>query len=471
MIACVIDKNKNPLMPMHNPKKLRRLLKEKRAVIYQHDPFTIMLTYDIANAGTQPVELTEDTGYQYIGLSVKSEKHEYISREYKLLPDEKKHHQAQKRIRNARRNRLRYRKPMTKRAANSRHTEKGWLAPSLKHKADQHVELVKKYMAVLPITSVTLEMGQFDTQVLTAVQEGKPVPEGLDYQHGPKYGYDTLREAVFARDKYKCKVCKKSAIKDNAVLVIHHIGFRKKDRSNRPSNLMTLCSNCHIPSAHKEGGALWNLKPIVKPLGNAAFMNSVKWYIYGEVKKLCDNTHITYGAVTKRERLNRNIEKSHANDAYCIGNYHPKHRAKTQYFAKRRRNNRCLEKFYDAKIIDIRTGKTVKGAKLSCNRTKRKVPRKNKNNLRCFRGRTVTKGYRSIRGKRHIYQAGDIVWFQGEKHIVKTCRFKTPKKKPPYETVEFTDNPQQVCASLVKPFLRISGWKEVTKDVFVKAKA
>ena len=57
----------------------------------------------------------------------------------------------------------------------------------------------------MPITDITLEMGNFDTQVLKAKEEGKPLPQGADYQHGGRYGIATLREAVFFRDSYKCQ--------------------------------------------------------------------------------------------------------------------------------------------------------------------------------------------------------------------------------------------------------------------------
>ena len=162
-------------MPTYNIRKVRRMLKNGKAKIVGHDPFTIQLQYE-SETTTQPVELTEDTGYLNIGFSVKSEKHEFVSREYKLLPDEKKHHQAQKRIRTARRNRKRYRKPMSKREKCSRRKQKAWLTPSLRNKADRHVDLVKRFMKLFPITSVVLEMGQFDTAVLSAVNRGLPVP-------------------------------------------------------------------------------------------------------------------------------------------------------------------------------------------------------------------------------------------------------------------------------------------------------
>lgn len=410
----IISKDGKPLMPTTNIKKVRKLLKTKRAKIVKHQPFAVQLLYDTTD-GTQPVDLSIDTGYQHIGVSLKSEKHEYASAEYTLLKDEKQMHDDQRREhRKPRRNRKRYRKA---RFDNRRKAEK-WLAPSLRNKKDRHVDIVKMYSEICPVTSVTLEMGQFDPAVLDAVEQGKPVPEGTDYQHGPCYGYDTLREAVFARDGYKCRCCGRSAIEDGVILCMHHVGFRQGDRSNRLSNLAAVCEECHTPKNHKEGGSLWDIKP-PKGTAFATFMNAVRWRIFEDVKASGVETHITYGAVTKRTRLDLGIEKTHANDAYCIGNMRPKHRTRTVYYEKRRRNNRILEKFYDAKYIDVRDGKTKKAAELGCNRTDRSVPRNNTQNERIYRGAKVSKGERRIRRDRYPIRPGDIVYAKGYKT---TCK-------------------------------------------------
>ena len=62
------------------------------------------------------------------------------------------------------------------------------------------MQAISRISKVMPVTDITMEMGNFDTQVLKAKEEGKPLPQGTDYQHGERYGIATLREAVFARD-------------------------------------------------------------------------------------------------------------------------------------------------------------------------------------------------------------------------------------------------------------------------------
>ena len=152
-------------------------------------------------------------------------------------------------------------------------------------------------------------------------------------------------------------------------------------------------------------------------------MNIVRWYIVNTLKSSLPDVEIriTYGAITSRTRKDLGIEKSHADDAYCIGSFYPEIRAKVEYFTKRRRNNRCLEKFYDAKVYDIRDGSIKSGSQLSCGRTNRRIPRNNENNLRKFRGNVKSKGKRAIRKQRYNIQAGDVILFRGKKYNCHGC--------------------------------------------------
>ena len=406
------------LMPTFNAAKVRKLLRSGKAEIFCYRPyFTIKLTYTPEEPGSIPVELCLDTGSEHIGLSLKSEKHEYISEQRDNLPDEKEKHEAQARLRRSRRNRKRHRRPRPFRD----HKKKGWLAPSLEHKMENHVRLAKALMEVCPVADVWAEMGSFDTQALAAIEQGKPLPEGKDYQQGPRYRHDTLREAVFYRDGYKCILCGASGMEKDTVLREHHIGFWRGDHSDRMGNLATLCCKCHIPSNHKPGEKLWGWEPELAPLDGAAFMNTVRWKMYailkGEVEKRGASMHMTYGAVTKRERLNRHMHKSHANDAYCIGKLHPKHRTRTRFYKKKRKNNRCLQKFVDAKYIDIRDGEKKNAGQLGCNRTRRRESRRGEKNFRIYRGRKVAAGYFSYRRSRYEIRPGDPLLYKGRKVI------------------------------------------------------
>ena len=351
-MVAVVDLFGKPLMPT-NEYRARKLLKQKKAKIFGYRPFTIQLT-ERKSAEIQPIELCMDTGYIHIGISAKSERHEYLGMQIDTLTDEKLKRDDKRQYRRQRRNRKRYRAPRF----DNRRRKEGWIAPSLEHKKEIHIDAIQRICKVMPITDITLEIGNFDTHVLKAVEEGKPLPQGSDYQHGERYGIATLREAVFFRDGYKCQCCEKS-VKDGAILHVHHIKYRSQGGTNRMSNLITVCDKCHTPKNHKPGGKLWNWKPKLAEFKGASYMTSIRWTLYNEVTALLPNSsvHITYGAKTKESRRKLDIKKSHVNDAYVMGLFCPKHRTKPVYFKKKRRNNRVLEKFYDAKYIDSRDGK------------------------------------------------------------------------------------------------------------------
>ena len=387
-MVAVVSVCGKPLMPTTNC-RARILLKKKRAVIYRHSPvFTIRLT-DREDGDTQPIEYSSDVGYIHVGISIKSQKHEYVSEQRDLLRDETERHDTCRKMRRQRRNRKRHRKPRF----DNRRIPEGWLAPSIRNKVDVQVSLFKAYLTVFPITQACFEMGKFDTQLLQAIESGGALPQGTDYQHGPRYRMETLRQAVFSRDGYTCQFCgRKTGDKPDPILHVHHLGYRKGDHTNRMGNLATACEHCHTPANHKPGGILYDAKPALKPFKGATFMTAIRWQMLNMIKADCGNTeiHISYGAKTKCTRKKLHIEKSHANDAYAIGDFHPKHRTATVFYKKRRRNNRVLERFYDAKYIDSRDGKKKSGQELFSGRSKR-----NKNlsgeNLHQYRMQKVSK--------------------------------------------------------------------------------
>lgn len=402
-------------MPTSNY-RARKLLKKKRAKIYRYEPFTIQLL-DRENGDVQPIEVCMDTGYIHIGISVKSEKHEYLSLQVDTLDKEKERHDACRMYRRTRRNRLRYRKARFL----NRAVKKEWIAPSLEHKKNVHLTWLNRICEVMPVTDIYMEMGNFDTQVLKALEENKPIPEGADYQHGERYGIATLREAVFSRDDYTCQCCGRT-LKDKAIFHVHHIIYRSQGGTNRMANLITVCEKCHTPKNHKPGGKLYNWKPKVRSFKGATFMSTIRWYMYRDVKKQFPNVHvhITYGAETKERRRMLGVIKSHANDAFVMGSKHPKHRSKTVVLIKKRRNNRILEKFYDAKYIDSRDGKTKTGQELFNGRTNRDHTRDTEN-LHIYRQSKVSKGKRVIRTQRYSIQPHDIVTYQNKHYETSGC--------------------------------------------------
>ena len=415
MSVAVMSKTGMRLMPT-SEYRARKLLKSKKATVYGYHPFTIQLTEREAG-DVQPVEFCMDTGYLHIGMSVKSEKHEYLGMQVDTLTDEKQKHDSCRMYRRQRRSRKRYRQSRF----NNRKRNDGWIAPSLEHKKDIHIQIISRISNVMPITNITLEMGNFNTQVLKALEEGNPLPQGIDYQHGERYGIATLREAVFARDKYTCQCCGRT-IADGAILHVHHIIYRSRGGTNRMSNLATVCDRCHTPANHKPRGKLYNWKPQIASFKGATYMTTIRWKLYNEVKsKFPDvNIHITYGAETKERRRVFDITKSHVNDAFVMGQFHPKHRSKPVCYKKKRRNNRCLEKFYDAKYIDARDGKKKSGQELFNGKINRNH-KKDSENLHQYRQQKVSAGRRTIRKQHYSIQPHDIVVFNKQQFETSGC--------------------------------------------------
>lgn len=414
--VCVISKSGERLMPTFRLGKVRHLLKDGKAKIVKHHPFTIQLKYNSENY-TQPVEICEDVGYECIGISVKSQSREYVSAQYDTLKDEKERHDNRRKYRHNQRNRLRYRKPRF----NNRKRQDSWLAPSLEHKKWLNISLIDMYCAIIPIKHITVEVGSFNIALLKAIQEGKEVPEGVNYHLGPRYKMATLREAVFYRDNYTCKICGRSTVKDKAILFAHHMFYWKGRHGCSPNELITVCEKCHTPTNHKKGGKLFGFGKNLKfaDLSSAAFMNAVRWQIVNKLRNTYGKefVSVTYGAMTKEQRRLLNIEKSHNNDAYAMGKYHPSNRCSFEHYIKNRRNNRILERFYDAVYIDLRTGKKATGQTLFNGRISRNR-NKSSENLHKYRQRKVRKGHRALRRKTIGLYAGDIVSLNGELLIV-----------------------------------------------------
>ena len=417
-VVFVLSQNGKRLMPTNRCGHVRHLLKDGKAKIVSRHPFTIQLQYECPEI-VQELEIGVDSGYINVGVSLKSKDKEFFSAEFELLENEKKKHDARRMYRRTRRNRLRYRKCRF----NKNKKPKGWIAPSLRHKAEAQVQVVERICKVAPVTKVTVEVGKFDPALLKAIETGRDIPQGVDYQHGPLYFADSLRAAVFQRDNYTCQICKRSPLTSATPVYLHthHALYWKGRHADTLDELITVCNKCHTRKNHQKGGKLWGLEPKVASLEGATFMNIVRWYIVNLLKEKLQDIEVahTYGAVTDRKRKDLGIEKTHAADAYCIGDFTPSKRAEVQRYKKQRRNNRCLEVFYDARYIDIRDGKIKTGQELSCGRTNRRESRHTENNMRIYHGKKTKAGQRRIRRIRYPVQSGDVI--RVEKKIYRSC--------------------------------------------------
>ena len=339
----VLNINGQPLMPTNRHGKVRHLLKDGKAKVVKRCPFTIQLLYESTNH-TQDITLGVDAGSKTIGLSATTTDKELYAAKIELRNDVSKLLTARRQNRRNRRHRKnRYRKARFNNRVHSKN--KGWLAPSVEHKINTHLKAISDVHNILPVTKIIVETAQFDTQLLKAIYNGSPLPQGIDYQQGELLGFANLREYCFWRDNYTCQWCKGKS--KNKILHMHHWNYWRGDHTNKPESVITLCDTCNDSKNHKpEANMLWGWEPkVTKSYKNATFMNIMRWNFYKRLKEIYPNVAMTYGYITKATRIENNLPKEHHIDARCIsGNPKAKPLGDIYYQKKVRCHNRQIHK-------------------------------------------------------------------------------------------------------------------------------
>lgn len=226
---------------------------------------------------------------------------------------------------------MRYRKPRFLNRVKSKN--KGWLAPSIENKIQTHLTVVRNVYKVLPVSKVIVEVASFDIQKIK-----NPSISGTDYQRGAQMDFWNIREYVLFRDGHQChgkKGCK------NKILNVHHIESRKVG-GDSPSNLITLCEECH--NDYHKGKLELNINRGQK-FKDATFMGIMRWSFYNRLKELYPIVSLTYGYITKNTRISNSLPKEHRIDALCISGNLMVKRLDYFYFSKKVRcHNRQIHK-------------------------------------------------------------------------------------------------------------------------------
>lgn len=329
MLVYVLNQNGKPLMPC-KPSTARKLLRQNRAKVVKSEPFTIQLLHG-SSGYKQEITLGVDAGSKTVGLSATTNKKELFSAEVQLRNDIVNLLSTRRQNRRTRRSRLRFRKPRFLNRIKSKN--KGWLAPSIENKIQTHLVIVNNVHKILPVSKIVVEVASFDIQKIK-----NPTISSKEYQKGEQLDFWNVREYVLFRDGHRChgkKDCK------NKILNVHHVESRKTG-GNSPSNLITLCEECHN-DYHKSKLKL-NLRRGQK-FKDAAFMGIMRWTFYNRLKKLYPIINLTYGYITKSIRIDNNLPKEHRIDALCItGNPMVKKLDYFYLFKKVRCHNRQIHK-------------------------------------------------------------------------------------------------------------------------------
>lgn len=327
----VQDIDGKPMMPTTRHGKVRRLLKDSKAIVVNTCPFTIKLMYKTSDY-KQEIVLGVDAGTKHVGLSATTKSKELYSSEVILRSDIVELLSTRRESRRTRRNRLRYREPRFDNRIKSKRT--GWVAPSVRHRIDAHIRIINNVCSILPVSRIIVEVAQFDTQKIK-----NPDISGDEYQEGDQLGFWNVREYILARDGHKCQHCKGKS--KDPILNIHHIESRKTG-GDSPSNLITLCETCH--KEYHKGNIDLRVKR-GKSLRDAAVMGIMKWKLYEELKSRYDNVSMTFGYITKHNRIKYGIEKSHTSDAFVISRNFNALMLKYHYKVRLvRRHNRQIHK-------------------------------------------------------------------------------------------------------------------------------
>jgi len=306
----VIGQDGQPLMPTNRHGKVKHLLKSGKAKVVRRCPFTIKLLYSNTNY-TQPLTLGQDTGSGTHGNAVYSEDGfiVYMSKVIVRNDITDKMTQRAKYRRNRRNRKTRYRKARFLNRRNSIKNDR--FSPTIVSKIQSHCREIEFIKSILPITTIVLETGQFDTHLMKNPSLVNEKIRHWGYQKGTNYGFENTKAMVLNRDGYKCQYCK-GKHKDSK-LEVHHIIFRSEGGSDEAENLITLCHTCH--KALHDGKISPNFKGKCKgQLKYATQMNSIRkqlLHIYPDAIE-------TFGMVTKANRLSLGIEKDHHIDACVI---------------------------------------------------------------------------------------------------------------------------------------------------------
>ena len=305
----VIEFDGKPLMPTERHGKVRRMLRDGLAKVVKKTPFTIQLFYETTSY-TQDITLGVDAGSKHVGLSASTAKKELYAADVKLRNDITTNLATRKQYRRGRRSRnTRYRQPRFDNRIRSKY--KGWLAPSVENKILTHTKVVDDVCRMLPVTKIIVETASFDIQKIR-----NPEISGKQYQQGPQLDFWNVREYVLFRDGHTCRCCKGKS--GDKVLNVHHIESRQTG-GDSPGNLVTLCETCH-KQYHK--GEITLPKEIKRGASfrHEAFMGIMRWAFYERLKEQHRDKNVshTYGYITKNNRIEAGLPKTHYVDARVI---------------------------------------------------------------------------------------------------------------------------------------------------------
>ena len=292
----------------------RILLRKKLAVIHKIYPFTIRLRDNSCVSNDKSYTVKLDPGSRTTGVAIVDDKDSVVM----LAEIEHRGHVIKKKLdkRRVLRHSRRQRKTRYREARFLNRTKpKGWLAPSVKSRANNVINFIKKYKKLLNINKVMIENVSFDT----AQMSSNTKLWGNNYQQGNLY-QNKLRSFIFNRSNGKCVYCGAKATE------VDHVIPKAKGGTNSSYNLVASCRSCNQKKSNlslKAFGKKMNkdyshLEPKKLPK-DAAIVQAARNYMVKEITKLVADTTTHDAWLTRYNRDELGLPKQHYYDALSVG--------------------------------------------------------------------------------------------------------------------------------------------------------
>ena len=341
-MVILLDRHKRPagfITEAH----LRRLCKNRRAVIYRKFPCVAILKDGDAREfkDVRSYRIKIDPGAAHTGISIVCNETNEVMMYIQVRHRGEAVKEAMDTKRGARRNRRAretgYRRCKFKGGREyDSSREEGWLPPSVKSTADNIISWVHRLKRWVNITECSFEAVRFDTQLMD-----NPDIEGKGYQHGTLFGYE-LREYLLDKYGHTCQYC--AGASGDKVLEWEHIVPKSRGGSDSVKNATLSCSACNREKGSLKPGE-WNdkirSKSRLSELDSAridgigkviagklngvsdrycAWVNSTRRYTEKSLFGIFGDVECSSGGRTKynREQV-LHLPKDHHYDALCVG--------------------------------------------------------------------------------------------------------------------------------------------------------
>ncbi|GHO47267.1 hypothetical protein KSX_54300 [Ktedonospora formicarum] len=298
------------------------MLSSGKAAVYRRYPFTIVLKRVVEKPEVQPLRLKLDPGSKTTGIALVNDANDKV-----IFAAELSHRgqtikaslDRRRALRRGRRQRkTRYRKSRWQ----NRRRKPGWLPTSLESRLANILTWVRRLCQYASIVALSQELVKFDPQLLD-----NPDIAGIEYQQGKLAGYE-VRAFLLEKWNRTCAYCGKQDIP----LQVEHIQARANGGTNRASNLTLACQPCNkakdtfpieVFLANKPEVLTRLLAQAKRPLKDAAAVNATRYALLERLQAVGLPVECGTGGLTKYNRTQRGLPKSHWLDAACVGKRTP----------------------------------------------------------------------------------------------------------------------------------------------------